>query len=119
MIKNEEIPLAKRDLYLFQIQEEIKNKKSLLIKKKKELDKKVKDNIFLKNVQEDYTKYYQYILKEKQQQYDALLLLKEYMGDLKKTEKMMNSQLLTVKYDEKQIMDELDKVKKELDELIQ
>ena len=34
------LPLAERDLLLLQIEQEIKNKKSLLVKKKKDLDKK-------------------------------------------------------------------------------
>ena len=33
------LPLAERDLHLLQIEAEIKNKKKLLVKKKKDLDK--------------------------------------------------------------------------------
>ena len=38
------LPLAERDLHLLQIEAEIKNKKRLLVKKKKDLDKKQKLN---------------------------------------------------------------------------
>jgi ribosome biogenesis GTPase A len=115
---NLELPLAERDLHLLQIEEEIKNKKTLLIKKKKDLDKKHKLNNYLETVKDDYTKYYDFIVNEKQQQYNALLLLKEYMGDLMKTEQLVNEQLRTAKYDQKDILSEIDKVKVELDELI-
>jgi hypothetical protein len=114
-----QIALADRDLYLLQIEEEIKNKKNLLVKKKRELDKKQKINHYLENVNHDYSKYYNHIVKEKQQQYNALLLLKEYMKDLHKTENAVNDQLYTAKYDQKEILKEIDKVKAELDELIQ
>ena len=113
------LPLAERDLYLIQIEHEIKNKKRLLIKKKKDLDKKQKLNHYLGDVKQDYTKYYDYIVGQKQQQYDALMLLKEYMSDLMKTEHLVDDQLRTAKHDQKVIIREIDKVKVELDELVQ
>ena len=112
------LSLAERDLHLVQIEKEIKHKKGLLVKKKKELDKKYKLNHYLSDVKEDYNKYYDYIVGEKQQQYNALLLLKEYMGDLIKTEQLVDEQLRTAKHDQKDIIKEIDKVKAELDELI-
>lgn len=113
-----QIPIAQRDMYLSQIQEEIRGKKQLLIKKRKELDKKQQMNHFLGDVKSDYAKYYEYIVQEKQQQYDAMMLLKEYLNDLVKTEKLVNNQLTTVKYDQKEILSEIDRLKIELDELI-
>lgn len=110
--------LAKRDLHLIQIEQEIKNKKLLLVKKKNELVKKVKLNEYLDEVNQDYTKYYDYIVSEKQQQYNSLILLKEYMSDLMKTEQLVDDQLRTAKHDQKDIIREIDNVKAELDELI-
>lgn len=113
------LPLAQRDLHLLQIEKEIKHKKGLLVKKKKELDKKHKLNHYLSDVKDDYNKYYDYIVGEKEQQYNALLLLKEYMTDLIKTEQLVDEQLRTAKHDQKDIIGEIDKVKAELDELIE
>lgn len=113
------LPLAQRDLHLLQIEQEIKNKKRLLVKKKKDLDKKHKLNHYLTGVKDDYFKYYDYILNEKQHQYDALNLLKEYINDLIKTEHLVDDQLRTAKHDQKDIIQEIDKVKAELDELIE
>ena len=91
----------------------------MLVKKKKELNKKHKLNHYLSDVKEDYNKYYDYIVGEKQQQYNALLLLKEYMSDLMKTEQLVDEQLRTAKHDQKDIIKEIEKVKVELDELIE
>jgi len=113
------LPLAERDLLLLQIEQEIKNKKSLLVKKKKDLDKKHKLNYYLSDVKDDYSKYYDYILKEKHQQRSALMLLKEYINDLIKTENLVDDQLRTAKHDQKDIIHEIDKVKDELDKLIE
>ena len=113
-----QITLAQRDLQFIQISEEIKNKKRLLLKKNKELEKKEVINEYLSGVRTDYTKYNNYILREKQKQYDALILINEYMSDLVKTEKLVDSQLRTAKHDQKDILGEIEKVKAELDELI-
>jgi hypothetical protein len=113
-----QISLAQRDLQYIQISEEIKNKKKLLLKKNKELEKKEAINEYLSSVRTDYAKYNTYILQEKQKQYDALVLINQYMGDLIKTEKLVDSQLRTAKHDQKDILGEIEKVKAELDELI-
>jgi len=110
--------LAERDLHLQQIEREIKNKKKMLVKKKKDLEKKHKLNEYLETVKDDYSKYYNYILKEKQEQYNALVLLKEYMYDLIKTENLVDEQKRTAKHDQRDILGEIDKVKAELDELV-
>jgi hypothetical protein len=109
--------LAKRDTYLSQIEQEIRNKKGLLIKKKRELDNKSKINEFLGEVSNDYSKYYDYILSEKQKQHGALQLLNEYMNDLIKTENLVDDQLRSAKHEQRTILDEIDNVKRELDEL--
>jgi len=113
------LPLAQRDLQLLQIEAEIRNKKKLLVKKKKDLDKKYKLNHYLSGVKNDYAKYYDFILNEKQQQHDALSLLNEYINDIIKTEHLVDDQLRTAKHDQKDIIGEIDRVKAELDELIE
>jgi hypothetical protein len=115
---NNFLPLAERDLHLFQLEQEIRSKKNLLIKKKNELIKKSEMNEFLENVKKDYTKYYDYILLEKQRQMKALTLLNEYLNDLVKTENAVETQTKKAKYDQEEIENELNKVKLEIDELL-
>lgn len=110
--------LAERDSKLMNIEKEITYKKQLLLKKKDELEKKSKLNDYLSEVKSDYTKYYDYIVNVKQQQYNALVLLKEYMGDLIQTEQLVDDQLRSAKHEQNDIIREIDKVKMELDELI-
>jgi cell division septum initiation protein DivIVA len=112
------LTIGERDLFLLQIETEINNKKKLLLKKKKDLDKKQQVNQFLNGVTKDYQKYYNHILNEKQQQYKMLLLLKEYLNDLIKTEDLVDEQRRTAKHDQQNILKEIDKVKGELDDLI-
>lgn len=112
------ITVADRDLYLLQIKEELENKKKLLLGKKKEMDRKEKDNQYLANVKNDYNKYYEYILNEKRQQFKAMNLLKDYMGELIQTENLLDTQLRTAKHDQQDILREISKIKNELDELM-
>lgn len=113
------LTLAERDKLLEHIQREIKNKRDLIVKKTKDIDNKQNMNAYLVDVKSDYNKYYSYMLKQKQQQHDSLVLLKEYMQDLITTDNLANEQLRIAKHDQKQIVDEIDKVKAELDKLIQ
>ena len=112
------ITLAQRDLYLKQIALAIQDKRQLIINKKKDIDKKVKVNKYLEGVKKDYEKYYNHALKEKQQQYDAMMLLKQYNNDMMKNEKLLDSELRIAKYEQKDIMNEINKIKNELDEMI-
>jgi hypothetical protein len=113
------IPLAQRDMRLSQIENEIKNKKMLLVRKRKDLDKKEKLNEYLSGVKTDYNKYYDYIIGEKQQQMNTLNLLKEYLDDLVQTENLVDRQLKTVRRDQRDILGEIDNIKNELDNIIE
>lgn len=112
------LPLGERDMKLSQIEKAILSKKQSLINKKKELTNKQKDNTFLSGVKDDYLKYHDYIIKEKQAQQTAFILLQEYINDLIKTEKLVDNQLRVAKKDKNGIVNEIDKIKGELDKLM-
>jgi ribosome biogenesis GTPase A len=114
-----DIPLAQRDMRLSQIENEIKNKKMLLVQKRKDLDKKEKLNEYLSGVKTDYNNYYDYIVKEKQQQMNTLNLLKEYLDDLVQTENLVDRQLKTVRRDQKDILGEISNIRNELDNIVE
>ncbi len=110
--------IAERDIHIFQIEDAIKGKRSLLVQKRKELNKKTKLNEYLGSIKEDYDKYYNYILNQKQQQYNSMILLRDYLSDIIATDKLVDEQLRAAKHDQKDIVGEIDKIKKEIDELI-
>ena len=115
---NMNMNLAQRDMRLFQIEQEIMNRKRLIIRKSKRLKKKTKVNEFLMGVKDDYVRYYNYITNEKEQQIVAMELLHKYLDDLKKTEHLADTELRHVEHDQKQILSEMGKFKKELDEIV-
>lgn len=118
MMKPAQITLAQRDLYLIQIQEEIKNKRNYILEKNKELEKKQKINEFLSIVKNDYQQYYNHIIQEKQKQYQAMTILNNYLDDLITTNKVIDQELIKAKSDQKQVLREMDNIRNELDEII-
>jgi hypothetical protein len=113
-----ELSLAQRDKLLQKIDNEINVRRNLILEKTNKIEKKKKVNNFLVGVKDDYSKYYNYILEEKKQQYNSMMIIKNYLDDLIKTEKMANNQLKNVKNDQNHILHEMDKIKIELDKLI-
>lgn len=101
------------------LQQTIKHKREFLRQKKGELEKTHKTNSELTGVKDDYKRYYDYILAEKQKQYDALKLLNTYISDLINSDKIMNEQMQLATADQEKILAEIKKVKNELDTLIQ
>lgn len=116
--QQQQMALAQRDMYLMKINDEIKKRRQLLLEKKKELEQKEKLNEFLSTVRQEYRNYYNHIIHEKQQQYEALRLLKTYLDDLATTEKSMNNKMRNAKYDQRQILQEMDNIRIELDGIV-
>ena len=110
--------VAKRDLKLLQLEEEIKKKKEFLLKKRKELEKKEKLNLHLAIVKKEYDNYYEEELETKKKELNAMSVLNDYMIYLENQNHLVNNQLIIAKYDKKHITKEINKIKKELENLI-
>ena len=109
--------IAKRDLKLLQLEEEIKKKKEFLLKKRKELEKKEKLNLYLAKVKEDYDNYYEEELEKKKRELNAMSILNDYVIYLENQNHLVSNQLIVAKHDKKHISKEINKIKKELDKL--
>jgi len=112
------LTLAERDEYMIQLEKEIETKRNFLINKRKELEKMSKKNKFLENVRQDYDKYNQYIVKEKEGQLRAMNILKQYINDIIVSGKLTDDDLEESKKEEIHILREIHSIKKNLDELV-
>jgi len=110
--------LAKRDIQIKQLEKEIKNRKQLLVNKKKELEENTKINHYLEGVKEEYIKYYNFTIKEKQEQYDALMILNQYIDELIKSDTLLKEDLRAAKHEQSSILKEINKIKSDLDDLL-
>jgi len=114
-----EIPdLAKHDEYFLHIEELIEAKRRILLEKQKKLRFISKQNQFLDVVKDDYSKYYNYISKQKQDQIKALEILNSYIRDLTTSGKLTKHNIDDANYEQERILHEIKSIRKGLDSII-
>jgi hypothetical protein len=110
--------LVNRDIQFVLIQQQIDTKRKLLLNKQNKLKRIMKQNVFLSDIKDDYSKYYSYIINQKKQQMAALEMLNTYIDDLTQSGSLTENNIKDAKYEQKQILKELKSIKINLDELI-
>jgi hypothetical protein len=118
-IKPAQLSLGNRDQYLIQIESQIAEKRKWLLNKRKTLKKTVKENQFLEGVKGDYEKYHNFIVNQKQSQIKAMGLLNQYIGDIIVSGKLTEKDIKDTKEEQREILGQIDKIKKDLDEIMQ
>lgn len=103
--------------YLY-LQYVIESKRNMLLKKQKRLQKIAKQNAFLEHIKNDYLKYNNYIVKQKQDQITALHLLNNYIEDLSKSGQLSEHNIRDAKIEQKNIVKELHSIKTGLDKIM-
>ena len=112
------LSLGERDLYLKKLEEEIKNKKALLLQETTNIENVKKGNKLLDGVHKKYKVYYDGIVKEKQQQQDAMMLLNQYLEELIKKENISEKQVKGARKDQQDIILEMEKITLDLKDLV-
>jgi hypothetical protein len=96
----------------------IESKRNMLLKKQKKLQKIAKHNAFLEHIKNDYLKYNNYIVKQKQEQITALQLLNNYIEDLNKSGQLSEHNIQDARIEQKNIVKELKSIKTGLDKIM-
>jgi len=110
--------LVNRDIQFILIQQQIDAKRKLLLNKQNKLKRIMKQNVFLSDIKDDYSKYYSYIINQKKKQMAALEMLNTYIDDLTQSGSLTENNIKDAKFEQKQILKELKSIKTNLDELI-
>lgn len=113
-----ELTLPQQDLYLVEIEKQIETKRNFLLQRRQQLEQASKENAFLNKVKEDYKKYNELIVKQKQEQIRSMQLLDQYLNDIIVSGKMTQRDILQSKQDQHEILSEIDKIKKDLDSIL-
>ena len=113
-----DIHVKERDAQLIRIHELIEVKRNMLINKQKKLQLITKQNHFLEEVKNDYSKYYNYINQQKRDQIRALEALDEYIKDLTISGKLSKHNIEDAKQEQHHILREVKSIKKGLDFMI-
>lgn len=108
--------LANEDQFM-KIQALIEAKKQSLIDKQKKLKSVTKSNQFLNTVKEDYAKYYNVIIAQKQDQIKAISMLNEYIDDLASSGELNKHNIEDAKVEQMKLLREVNHIKKGLDSL--
>jgi hypothetical protein len=114
-----QMDLASKDEKFIQIQQLIDLKRKMLLDKQIKYKKISKHNRFLEEIKNDYSNYSNYIMKQKQEQIQALNLLKNYVNDLSISGKLSKQNIKDSKYEQKKILNEINLIKTNLSQIIQ
>lgn len=106
-----------KDLQLIKIEETIDAKRKMLINKQKRLQFMSKQNAFLDAVKEDYDKYNDYIVKQKQEQMKAFGVLNSYITDLNRSTKLTKQNMVDSKEEQRKIVNEIKSIQHNLDKI--
>lgn len=111
-------PIQIDDEEFLQLQMIIQAKRQMLINKQKKIKKIAKQNAFLEQVKNDYAQYNNFIIKQKQEQLNALTLLNNYISDLTRSGELSENNLKDAKHEQNKIKRELKLIKQGLDKLM-
>ena len=119
IILTNQMDLASKDQQFIQLQQLIDIKRKMLLDKQNKYKKISKQNHFLEEIKNDYSNYSNYIMKQKQEQIQALEILNNYVRDLTISGKLSKQNVKDAKYEQKKIFKELKSIKDNLDGVIQ
>jgi len=110
--------LETKEMSFLRIQDLITSKRQMLLDKQKNFTSLTKQNHFLNDVKEDYSRYYKYIAQQKRDQMSALNLLKEYMHDLTVSGTLTLNNIKDAEMEQEKIIREVKAIKSNLDSLV-
>jgi hypothetical protein len=86
--------------------------------KRHQLKSNMRENIYLKEVANDYDKYNNHIISQKEKQLVFLQMLNGYIDNINSDLTLTNNKLKDSKQDQREIMKEITYLKNELDDLV-
>jgi len=113
------VSIPENDDRLIQIENLIEAKKNLLIKKQKTLSQISQQNKFLGDVKNDYVKYNNFIIQQKQDQIKSFKIINDYINSLTISDKLSKYDIEDAKEEQKKIINEIKSIKHNLDDLIE
>ena len=111
--------LDKRDQKIYQLKEELENRKKMLCLKRNQLKNNVKENIFLQEVVEDYDSYNKSIVNQKEKQIVFLKMIHSYIDNINNELKLTDQKLNQSKQEQRDILKEISFLKDDIDDLVE
>lgn len=111
--------LAKRDLIMQQLQSEIKKTQDEIVVFLNDAKQTTSENRFLESVVDDYKSYHNYILEQKKREHNQMQHLLLYLENALKEASMSKEMANRARFQQNQILGEMEKVKLELNKIMQ
>lgn len=100
------------------LENEVMHKKTLLVDDLERLEEEREETEFLNEIAEDYKKYNQIILQQKQIQVKELMKILDYIDELTETQAVTKYTLNHSKNEQKRVIDEIKLLQSEMDKLV-
>ena len=117
--KVDEFNIAKNDTNIYNMKCILEKKKQLLLHKNREVKELAKQNAFLNNVLSEYEKIKLHILEEKRKQQDAIKIISKHISQLSKNMNKEDYHMKHLQDDQSLLLEELEKIKREMNEVMQ
>lgn len=108
------LSLVDKDKTLFNLKCLLDDKRNYILEKRRELSNKKKENEYLSDVSNEYKKEYITILKDKENQLNALNELSRHFKNLAKEYNKNRNILKKIRKDQREILNEIKKIKNEI-----
>ena len=113
-----EMTTYERDVYIQSLLQQLDCRQNFLIEKYRQIKKQAEDNEYLENVKQDYQKYFDEMIKQRNNQYLAMKKIEKSLNDLILSETLSDIDLLDATKEQQEILAEIEKIKKKLEVLI-
>ena len=111
--------IAKNDQRFTRLQNELEVKRADLRNRLRELQSIQHENKYLSGVIADYNKYYNVIKHQKQEELAALQMISQYIDSVAASTTLTEDAIQQSKRQQHELLDKADKIKKELDEVLE
>lgn len=109
--------LAKRDLNIQDMQQQLGYRRQMLLDKRDDLRKIQGDNKYLVGIANDYERYYKAIKIERIRQSEAFELISKYISNIASDTNVTDQLVTESRRQQREIMHEIDRLRVELDKM--
>ena len=110
--------VAERDGQIDDLQTRIHAKRFMLLQRRRAIEVAGKQNRFLAEVKKDYDRYYNALVKQKNDQVVAIEYLTKYIDNIIEEEGLSAEKISEAKREHKEMLSEIRSVKESLDEIV-
>lgn len=110
--------VAIRDKRIALLQSQIDDRRKLLLENRKKIKIITDENEYLKEISDDYDKYFDYIKNKKEQQIKAFDLIYKYLERLIISNEQTEEELINATREQREILEKINTIKTELDDII-